>query len=263
LPANWKRIVLFVLGAVACVLLYLFLLNFPPVGRTSRTAGVIPVVVLACSTAWLTSRFLRIEGLPAATLGLDRSQLPVFRFGLGFLAGSVLVGAWFVVVTVGTGASWQRNATLSVTALALSVAFNFFNNIGEELVYRGYLFVRLASMWGNLPAIVVTSGVFALLHLQAGIPLPSVIAGVFTSALIFAAIFARWRSLPLALGFHVATNVVQDATGLRPGSAGLLEAIYPAAAASSGGIVLSAIAVLNVVVAIAILVWPRRGLTNG
>jgi membrane protease YdiL (CAAX protease family) len=258
LSALWRRVLLFVLGAVACVLLYLFLLNFPPVGRTSRTGGLIPVAVLAGSTALLTARFLQADRLGAAVLGLDQSQRPGARFGLGFLAGCALVGGWFCIVTIATGASWHRNATFSVLALSVAVVFNFFNNIGEELVYRGYLFVRLAGAWGSMPTILVTSGVFALLHLQAGIPLSSVVAAVFTSALIFAAIFARWRSLPLALGFHLATNVAQDALGLRPGTAALFAPVYPADAANAGGAVLGGIAVLNVAVAIALLAWPRR-----
>ncbi len=252
------------LGAVVCVLVYLFLLNFPPVGRRSPTAGVIPVMVLAASTAWLTARFLRADGLSAAVLGLGRGDRPVVRFGLGFLAGCALIGTWFGVVTVATGASWHRNPTFSVLALSLAAAFNLFNNIGEELVYRGYLFVRLAGAWGATLTILVTSGTFALLHLQAGIPWLNVVATVFTSGLIFAAIFARWRSLPLALGFHVATNVAEDATGLRTGTASLLAPAYPAGAASSGQAVLFGIAVLNVAVTIGILVWSRhqRGLTK-
>ena len=131
LPTTWRRLLLFVGGAICCVLLYLFLLNFPPVGRTSRTAGVIPVMVLAGTTAWLTSRFLRADGLSAAVLGLARGQRPLARFGFGVLAGGALVGAWFCVVTLVTGASWHRSATFSGLALFLSVIFNVFNNMSD------------------------------------------------------------------------------------------------------------------------------------
>jgi membrane protease YdiL (CAAX protease family) len=258
LSAIWKRLLLFVLGAAFCVLLYLFLLNFPPVSLRSRTAGVIPVMALAASTAWLTARFLRADGLSAAVLGIGRGDRPVARFGLGFLAGCGLTGLWLGIVTMAAGASWHRNPTFSVLALLLAAAFNFFNNTGEELVYRGYLFVRLADAWGATLTVLVTSGAFALLHLQAGIPWLSVLAGVFTSGLIFAAIFARWRSLPLALGFHVATNIAQDVAGLRTGAASLFAPKYPAGAPGSGQAVLAGIAVLNVAVAIGILAWPRR-----
>lgn len=255
---SWKRPVLFLLGAVACVLLYLFLLNFQPTGLRSPTAGVIPVLALAASTAWLTARALRAEGWPATVLGLGRGQRRTACFAAGFGGGTALAALWMGIVTWVTGASWHANPAFSAGALLLAGLFHLFNNIGEELVYRGYLFLRLASAWGAAAAIVATSGAFALLHLQAGLPGLSVLAVVFTAALVFGAIFARWRSLPLALGFHVATNVIQDATGLRTGAASLLAPQYPAGATQQGPAILAAIALLNVAAALAVLLWPRR-----
>lgn len=60
---------LFVIGAVAWVLLYLFLLNFPPIGiRIPTAAGGIPLVVLAATTTGLTAGFLRAEGWSAPSV---------------------------------------------------------------------------------------------------------------------------------------------------------------------------------------------------
>jgi membrane protease YdiL (CAAX protease family) len=261
---SWKRPLLFVLGAVACVLLYLFLLNFPPIGIRSPTAGVIPVVILAATTAGLTARFLRAEGWSTAVLGLSQAHHPLAMFASGALAGSALTGAWMAIVTLATGAAWHLNPSFSAVALALACLFNLFNNIGEELVYRGYLFLRLMAAWGATAAALATSAAFAMLHLQAGLPWLSVLAAVFTSGVIFAAIFARWRSLPLALGFHVATNIVQDATGMRPSAASLLAAEYPVGSAGKGQAILVSIALLNLTVALVLLFWSRRsrGLTT-
>jgi membrane protease YdiL (CAAX protease family) len=180
------------------------------------------------------------------------------RLGLGFLAGSALTGLWLVIVSVATGASWHPNPGFSCLALLGTCAFNFFNNVGEELVYRGYAFVRLLERLGPIRTVVVTSGVFALLHLQAGLPWLSVLAGVFTAGLLFGAIFERWRSVPLALGFHVATNVVQDASGLRTGAASLFRPSYPAAVAGAGTMILAGIAILNLLLAAGILLIARR-----
>lgn len=238
--------------------MYLFLLNFPPVGRNSPTAGVIPVLVLAVGTGWLTARFLRADGLSTAVLGLTPRDRPVVRLGVGFVAGCALTGLWLVIVAVATGATWRPNPTFGALALAGACAFNFFNNVGEELVYRGYAFVRLADHWGAAVTVLLTSSAFALLHLQAGLPWLSVLAGVFTSGLVFGAIFARWRSLPLALGFHVATNIAQDASGLRASAASLWVPEYPAASATAGPTMLAAIAVLNLVLAVSILLLGRR-----
>ena len=81
---------------------------------------------------------------------------------------------------------------------------------------------------------------------------------MFTSGVIFAALFARWRSLPLALGFHVATNIVQDVTGLRPSASSILAAEYPLGSANMGRAILVGIALLNLTVAMVLLFWPRR-----
>ena len=138
-------------------------------------------------------------------------------------------------------------------------AFTFFNNAGEELVYRGYAFVRLASRFGPYLTVVATSGLFALLHLQAGLPWPSVLAGVFTAAVVFGAIFARWRSVPLALGFHVATNIAQDASGLRTSAASLFAPAYPPMALEAGTRTLAGIALVNILLAAGILAGWRPG----
>lgn len=253
----WKRILLFALGAALCVLVYLFLLNFPPTGRNSPTLGIIPVVVLALGAAWLTVHFLRLDGLSPAVLGLTARDRPLVRLGIGFVAGCALIGVWLVVVAVATGATWRPNPTFAGLALVGACAFNFFNNLGEELVYRGYAFVRLADQWGAVVTVLLTSGAFALLHLQAGLPWLSVLAGVFTSGLVFGAIFARWRSLPLALGFHAATNIAQDASGLRASAASLWVPDFPAASASAGPTILATIAVINLALAVRILLLGR------
>jgi membrane protease YdiL (CAAX protease family) len=245
-------------GAALCVLVYLLLLNFPGLGPRSPTAGLIPVVVLAAGTGWLTARFLRADGIAPAALGLTVNHQALRHLGLGFLAGSALTGLWLVIVTAASGATWHANPGFSWLGLLGACAFNFFNNVGEELVYRGYAFVRLIERLGPTLTVVVTSGIFALLHLQAGLPWLSVVAGVFTAGLIFGAIFERWRSVPLALGFHVATNVAQDASGLRTGAASLLIPSYPTAAAGAGTMILASIAVLNLVLAAGILLVARR-----
>lgn len=249
----WKRILLFAGGAAICVLVYLFLLNFPGLGPSSLSAGIVPVLALAATTWWLTLRFLRADGMSPSSLGLGSGDHRAARLGIGFLGGSALTLVWVAIVTATTGASWHPNPTFSGFALIGACTFNFFNNVGEELVYRGYAFVRLADRFGPYVAALGTTSLFALLHLQAGIPWLSVLGGVFSSGLIFAAIFARWRSLPLALGFHVATNVVQDASGLRPSSASLFAPTYPPAAVDAGARTLGAIALVNVIIAAGIL----------
>jgi len=260
LSPYWRRLLGFTLGAALCVLGYLFLLNFPGLGRQTPTAGLVPALAIASASWWLTWRFLRADQIPPAAIGLNSRARPLLRLAVGFVAGSLLTGVWLVLVTMTTSVVWQPNPAFRMGTMLGACGFNFFNNVGEELVYRGYAFVRLADRFGPVLTVGITSSLFALLHLQAGIPWLSVLAGVLTSGLIFGALFARWRSLPLALGFHVATNIVQDLSGLRPSGASLFTLTWPASGAAVGAETLGTIALLNVVIAVAILIvpWPSR-----
>jgi membrane protease YdiL (CAAX protease family) len=257
LSLFWKRLLLFAAGVAVCVLIYLFLLNFPGLDQRSATAGLIPVLALAAGIWWLTLRFLRADGMSLSELGLSGNDHRLARLGIGFIAGSVLTLLWIAIVTLTTGAVWHSNPTFRASALIGASAFAFFNNVGEELAYRGYAFVRLADRFGPYVAALTTTALFALLHLQAGIPWLSVLAGVFSSGLIFAAIFARWRSVPLALGFHVATNIAQDASGLRTSAASLFALTFPPTAANAGALTLGCIALVNLILAAGILFSSR------
>ena len=254
----WKRLLLFAVGAAVCVLIYLFLLNFPGLGQRNATMGLIPVLAIAAGTWWLNLRFLRLDGMSVSALGLGAGDHRLARLGIGFLAGSALTLVWVAIVTLTTGATWHSNPEFRALTLIGACGFAFFNNIGEELVYRGYAFVRLADRFGPYVAALSTTALFALLHLQMGIPWLSVLAGVFSSGLIFAVIFARWRSVPLALGFHVATNIVQDASGLRTSAASLFAPAFPPTAVGAGTLTLASIAVVNLILAAGILTSFRK-----
>ena len=254
----WKRLLAFYAGAAVCVIIYLFLLNFPGLGPRGRTYGLVPVLALAATTWWLTASFLRLDGMSLYDLGLGAGDDRIAHLGIGLVAGSALTVTWILVVTLTTGATWQLNPAFRPIALVGASLFNFFNNVGEELAYRGYAFVRLAERFGTYVTALATSALFALLHLQAGLPWLSVVAGVFSSGLVFAALFARWRSLPLALGFHVATNIVQDASGLRTSAASLFVPDYSVSPAETAALTLGGIALINLVLAAAIFMTPAR-----
>lgn len=257
LSRFWTRLLLFACGAVLCVVGYLFLLNLPSISPKSPTAGVIPTFILALGTFTLTRWALRSDQLSFSALGLATDQPRGARFSLGFLAGTGLGLGWLLLVAITTGARWHLSPAVHASALIGAIGFHFFNNLAEEFVYRGYAFVRLTERFSSWLVIVSISGLFALLHWQGGLPFASALVGVFTSGLVFGATFARWRSLPLTLGVHLAMNVVQDASGLRPFAGSLFTVIYPSTATPTPA-PLIAVGVLNTLVAILILVLPGR-----
>jgi membrane protease YdiL (CAAX protease family) len=175
------------------------------------------------------------------------------------VAGALLIGMWALVLMAVLRVSWQMTATFSIGAVAGPVMFAIFNNAGEELVYRGYLFRLLSRSCGRAVAVIVTCTLFTLLHIQGGVPWLSAVAGVFTSALVFSALFVRWQSVPLVLGFHVATNVLQELLGLRASAMNLFVPIAWASVSKTQSYkILAATAIINTIVALAIFASGRR-----
>ena len=172
-------------------------------------------MLLALLALILNWRFLRYERRSLAEVGLNQPSLRTKEVAAGFVAGCVLVLVWALAVRIVTSSSWKMMSSFDSAAASGAITFIIFNNAGEELVYRAYLFLLLARSYGRTIAVIVTCGLFTLLHIQSGVPWPSALAGVLTSALIFAALFVRWQSLPLVLAFHFATNFMQELLGLR------------------------------------------------
>jgi membrane protease YdiL (CAAX protease family) len=221
LLAFWATIAVSLVG-------YLFLLGLPVLGREGPFAGVIPVLCLAAAAYALNRGFLRSENRSMAVLGFDAPARRGGQLAIAFLGGCALVLGWAAIVAWVTGARWQPHPGFHLVGIVGLLGFAFFNNAAEELAYRSYAFLTLLETYGPAVAVVGTSVVFALLHLQAGVPLLSVVAGVLTTAFVFGVLFLRWRSVPLVLGFHLATNVMQELIGLRLSGASILEPVYPA-----------------------------------
>jgi membrane protease YdiL (CAAX protease family) len=248
-----KTLLFLALAAVA-VLGYLFLLNVLS-GKMGAFSQAVPAVVLALMALVLNWRFLLSDGSSLGAIGFG---LPLFRLAqtvVGFISGVVVVGAWIVALCALTPVVWQAQPVSFMVAVG-AVFFIVVNNLAEELVYRGYLFTHLGRSYGPLVAAIATSVLFTVLHFQAGVPLPNVIAVVLTSALLYAALFRRWQSVPLVLGVHVGMNVMQEFAGLRhTGLTGFVPVYAHAATARESAIVLCTIATINMALAIAI--WLR------
>jgi membrane protease YdiL (CAAX protease family) len=255
--AVLKRLLVFAAAIAACLLGYLFLLGLPALGREGPFAGAIPALLLAVVVYALNRRFLRAENRTMAALGFDAPTRRAKQFGVAFLGGCVLAVGWGVILTVAMGVRWQPHAGFHILGVVGLLGFAFFNNAAEELAYRGYAFLTLVEAYGPVVAVVGTSVVFALLHLQAGVPPLSVLAGVLTTAFVFGVLFLRWRSVPLVLGFHLATNVMQELIGLRLSAASMLEPVFPTTApVTQIRTALMLTAALNILVALG-LAWLR------
>jgi membrane protease YdiL (CAAX protease family) len=73
--------------------------------------------------------------------------------------------------------------------------------VSEEVYFRGYMFTALAGRLGVRAGVVLSSGYFAAVHLDARAFLP-----IFVLGAILAAAYARTRSLTLVIVAHTVIN---------------------------------------------------------
>ena len=160
---------------------------------------LMPVLLVGGGLA--IARFRRLS--PIEDLGF---RLPTARdallWGIGFLALAVTVELLSYAVGEDPGGSWRGKygpMDLAVRLIAIPLVYP----IAEEFFFRGALLGALRKRFGDSVAILGSSAVFALAHMQydwRGM------AMVLADALFFAVCRVRTGSLYLVMAFHIAGN---------------------------------------------------------
>jgi uncharacterized protein len=169
--------------------------------------GATAVAVAALVAGAVLLRVL--DGRPPAALGIGLSrQTPVhivLGWAIGVAALAVAAAAMFITGSLryttesGTAAGWLL--TLAAHGGIFAVAA-----LMEEALFRGYPFQVLARATGPMTAAVVSSVLFALLHV--GNPEVGVfsLVNIFLAGLLLAAAYLRTLSLWFATALHVGWN---------------------------------------------------------
>lgn len=211
LPGRWHplvRVLLYFL-AMAAINRFAFgvipgLFSFLPPGQVSLLSGGVYLFGILLLT-WAFCRYLDRQLL--VSLGLQRrGWLAHLASGLGLGAGLIVL-----VFAVMTAAGWLTAekaypVTLYLLASALTwVVISFV----EELTFRGYIMQGLAKAWGLPVAVVVSSFLFAAVHLIN----PNVqvlgILNICVAGLFFALAYLVTESLWLPAGIHIGWNLTE------------------------------------------------------
>jgi len=205
------KLATFVIGFLAASAVLVSILEIVPPGNLPfRFAANLAPAVAAIFSNWLCMRLF--EHQPLREIGLNWSDRNLL---LG-IAGGALFAAFVVVGPVlgGVAEFQQRDEpSLSTGSAAGMIAFLAAAAAGEELQLRGYLLQALMRAVGVAPAIILTSGLFGVLHL--GNPAASW-ASAFNTILAGAALaVAFWRSgsLWFPIGIHFGWNLVLPLAG--------------------------------------------------
>jgi membrane protease YdiL (CAAX protease family) len=185
---------------------FLFLAVCSPLWLGFTGAG--PVAMLAVVLG-ITLLFLRWDGRPAAELGLDGSWHRVGELIAGVGGGALLIG----LVSLGTWIflpfPWATNPRFEPAAAGWSLLWLLLSNSSEELIFRGYSFERLITAIGIWKAQLVTALLFAVFHIVNGWPWQVALVGTTAGSILFGFVFIRWKTVPAAIGVHVAGNWVR------------------------------------------------------
>ncbi|MBW3623156.1 MAG: CPBP family intramembrane metalloprotease [Armatimonadetes bacterium] len=150
---------------------------------------------------------VHVSRRPWGEVGLPIWPRAPVDLALGLLFGFVLFSLVTLVLGVTGAVRFRPLARPEIPAEILIILVVV--ALLEELFFRGYPLALLSRAFRPLPALLVTSLVFAFVHLfnpGAGL-LPFL--GVFLAGCVMAAVRLRWGSLWAAWGLHFAWNAAQ------------------------------------------------------
>ena len=169
---------------------------------------ILKPIIWLIPTFWMVTK---IEGKSLSSLGLTKKNLfPSIYWGLGLGIVFALEGLLTNLLKYGglTLPDNQLTPLLFLGGFLLAVATAF----SEEIVFRGYIFQRLASIWKKeWLAALVSSLLFVLIHLPVGIFVlgytPMVMLAflflVFVFGLGSAFVFARTKNIAASILLHL------------------------------------------------------------
>ena len=188
----------------------LFLLATSPIWALRQASEWFHPAGLLALTLAITLLFLWWDGRSPAVLGLDPRPRRLAELVLGFLGGALVIGVMALVLSALLPYPWQRNEGFRVGVALWSLLYLLLNNGVEELAFRGYGFERLIAAIGHWPAQIAMALISAVFHVLHGWRLEIALVSATLGSILFGLVFVRWRSVPAALGVHVAMNWFRD-----------------------------------------------------
>jgi len=199
--------------------------KFPPVDEIPPAMFLVFEAASTLALLAITAIMARIEGRSLWDYGLASPRGKIhFCAGWagGFLCLSVLAGllVWAGNLVVAGFALHGANALFY--GLIYFVGFGL-TGISEEITNRGYFQYTLARGLGFWPGAVISSGIFAIMHLNNHGETFLGIAQVFCAGIVFCALLRESGSLWMSIGFHAAWDWAQSYFYGTPDSATLFK----------------------------------------
>ncbi len=159
-----------------------------------------------------------IDRRPWRSLGLPWGRAYLRQFLWGVALGLALIGSETLFVLLFQGASWVPFA-LDIKTIKLLI-FSSIAWLGvallEELFFRGYLLQTLIEGLGVVPALLLSSLLFGLMHYENAPQHWLYVLDAGTLGLVMALMALKTKALWLPIGFHFANDFFIDLFTLFP-----------------------------------------------
>lgn len=222
LRAGWRlalqTIILLLFGVCVSIPLFAillvldpqFLASYPQLKPAALLLSVIAEAIAVTASVFLARRFLDKRSIGSLGLSLNlRSLLDVLsgiaiallQMGLIYL---LMYGLGWITFE---GFAWEFDPLGTVIKNALLFFATFiFVGWSEELLSRGYHLQTIASGLNLFWGVIISSAVFAFLHLRNPSASWVSTAGIFLAGIYLAYGYVRTRQLWLSIGVHIGWN---------------------------------------------------------
>jgi len=167
-----------------------------------ETSGIVTILV----AAWGMLHF--IDRRPFLSLGFRlRNAVQDSLLGLGIGAGMM-----FLSVSLLGLEGWvrvQQRGNFSGLALSSAGVALLLNTVTQEVLVRGYILQTIRLRAGAILALILSSVIFALLHVSAAQGAPLAIFNLFIAGLLLGYAYITTLNLWMPIGIHFVWNFIQ------------------------------------------------------
>jgi len=171
-------------------------------------------IVALIAVSWLILWLAERKNL--SVLGLAPTVQRVKYVAVLFSVSAIISGSAYLLKMYFAKEVYVIDSKLTTTGFLIESWYQIRTVLTEELLCRGVILYIMIKKWGQGPAILLSSILFALLHwLNAGVwgnvvPMALVFAFTFSMGLLLAYAYARSFSLLLPFAIHLGWNWMQN-----------------------------------------------------
>jgi membrane protease YdiL (CAAX protease family) len=218
LRAGWRLLLqtlLLLLFSSALGVLLGLIYYIQPVPLDNFLFKMVISTVIYTGSVFIARRWL--DRRSVVSLGLKFNRRAILDLFTGFLIGLAVMGlvfgiAWAANWLTFEGFAWQSDSAGRVLKETLLILLAFvLGGWGEELLIRGYYLQTLESGSNTLWAVLLTSAVFGILHLDNNAASWSSALGTSMLGGLLAYGYVKTRQLWLPIGLHIGWNFCQGA----------------------------------------------------